>query len=96
MTAESAEEEDQRPPAGRRASDRVMDAAAIRLSALTKRERDVLRELAAGKQSKEIARSLNLSPRTVEAHRAKIMRRLRVSNFADLIVLAVQAGVRAI
>ena len=50
--------------------------------------------LVAGKQSKEIARSLNLSPRTIEAHRTKIMHRLEVSSIAELVVLAIQAGVK--
>lgn len=83
---------DDRPMIGRRASDQAMEAAVTRLSALTSREREVLRELVTGKQSKHIARSLKISPRTVEAHRASLMDRLGASSFAEVIVLAIHAG----
>jgi DNA-binding NarL/FixJ family response regulator len=38
-----------------------------------------------GLQTKEIARHLNLSPRTIEAHRAKILERLQLSSVAELL-----------
>jgi FixJ family two-component response regulator len=80
------------PNPGRRASDRAQQIAAARLSVLTRREREVLEELVAGGQNKAIARSLSLSPRTVEAFRKKIMNRLGVSSLAEMIVLALRAG----
>jgi FixJ family two-component response regulator len=51
---------------------------------LTAREREVLREIASGASSKEAGRLLNISPRTVEVHRARIMRKLGARNAADL------------
>jgi FixJ family two-component response regulator len=59
-------------------------------SALTPRERDVLREITAGATNKEAGRKLGISPRTIEVHRARIMEKLGARNTADLmrIVLA--------
>jgi two-component system, LuxR family, response regulator FixJ len=51
---------------------------------LTKRECEVLREIAAGASSKEAGRILGISPRTVEVHRARIMDKLGARNAADL------------
>lgn len=58
-----------------------------RLSALTPRERDILDAIAAGLGNKAIARQLELSPRTVEVHRANIMRRAGAGNVAELLRL---------
>jgi two-component system response regulator FixJ len=52
---------------------------------LTVRERDVLQWLVAGNSNKEVARRLELSPKTVESHRANIMRKLDVGSFAELV-----------
>ena len=54
-------------------------------STLTRRERDVLRLLVDGCSNKEVARDLELSPKTVERHRANIMRKLDVGSFAELV-----------
>ena len=51
---------------------------------LTKRECEVLREIATGASSKEAGRILGISPRTVEVHRARIMDKLGARNAADL------------
>jgi FixJ family two-component response regulator len=51
---------------------------------LTRRERQVLERLAAGVSNKEAARQLGLSARTVEGHRANIMRKVGVKNAAQL------------
>ncbi len=61
--------------------------AEIRLAALTPRERDILDAIAAGHGNKAIARQLALSPRTVEVHRANIMRRAGAGNVAELLRL---------
>lgn len=61
--------------------------AAARLAALTPRERDILEAIAAGLGNKAIARRLDLSPRTVEVHRANIMRRAGTANIAELLRL---------
>jgi two-component system, LuxR family, response regulator FixJ len=72
--------------AQRAAQSKRRDAAA-RLAALTPRERDILEAIAAGLGNKAIARQLDLSPRTVEVHRANIMRRAGASNVAELLRL---------
>lgn len=56
-----------------------------RLSRISGREREVLERVAAGLSSKEIARELDLSPRTVEVHRANLFNKLDVTSLADLI-----------
>lgn len=54
-------------------------------SLLTPRERDVLHELVRGASNKEAGRSLGISPRTIEVHRARIMEKLGAKNAADLV-----------
>jgi DNA-binding CsgD family transcriptional regulator len=53
--------------------------------ALTPRERVVLAQVVRGASSKEIARMLGIAPRTVEFHRANIMKKLGAKNAADLV-----------
>lgn len=57
---------------------------------ISERERDVLRLLALGHTNKEIARRLYLSVRTVETHRASLLRKLGASSRADLVAYALQ------
>lgn len=52
---------------------------------LSPREREVVAHLAQGLTSKEIARQLGLSPRTVEMHRARLLRKLGVRSSAQLL-----------
>ena len=59
---------------------------------LSKREVEVLLLLVQGKQNKVVARELEISPRTVEVHRARIMQRLEATSFAELVRLAVMSG----
>jgi two-component system response regulator FixJ len=59
-----------------------------RLARLTERERDVFSCLAMGKTNKAIARDLDISPRTVEIHRARVMEKLEASSLSELIRLA--------
>jgi DNA-binding NarL/FixJ family response regulator len=59
---------------------------------LTHREREILTLLAEGKSSKEMGELLFISLRTVQNHRANIMRKLKVRSTADLIKYAVQKG----
>lgn len=63
-----------------------------RLSQLTPREHDVLRLIVTGQPNKLIARELNLSIRTVEAHRAHIMDKLEAGSIAELVSLALRSG----
>jgi len=62
------------------------------LEILSKREQQVLRLLLDGDQNKVIAYKLDISPRTVEFHRAKMMKRLSVGTFAELVRVAVSSG----
>jgi DNA-binding CsgD family transcriptional regulator len=62
------------------------------LAGLTPREMEVLALLAAGRSSKEIARRLVISPRTVSTHVQHILAKLDVSNRARAIALAHRAG----
>lgn len=54
---------------------------------LTKREREVLSLISEGSSNKEAANILGISNRTVEAHRARIMKKLKVERFVDLVKL---------
>ena len=57
-----------------------------RLDDLTEREQEVLDKTLAGMTSKEIARELDVSPRTVEAHRSNLLRKLGVGTVKELIL----------
>ncbi len=59
---------------------------------LTPREREVLRYVAEGLSSAEIARALDLSVKTVESHRSRIMTKLDVTNAAGLVREAIRLG----
>jgi len=61
-------------------------------SVLTPRQLDVLRLVAQGKRMKEIASELNLSVRTVEDHKAQLLRALGFESTADLVKFAVRQG----
>jgi two-component system response regulator NreC len=63
---------------------------------LSAREREVLRLIAEGTNNREIASSLCLSPKTVENHRANIMRKLGVHNRVALIKTALKLGLISI
>ncbi len=59
---------------------------------LTERQVEILRLIAQGKASKEIAYDLGLSPKTVDVHRARIMERLQINDIASLTLYAVRKG----
>lgn len=61
-------------------------------SPLTEKELEVLRLIASGNDSQEIAEKLFISVNTVESHRRHIMRKLEASNVADMVMRAVSAG----
>ena len=68
-------------------------SAQERIALLTPRECDVLRGIATGRTNKEMGAALGISPRTVETHRERLMRKLGVSTVAGLTALALEAGV---
>jgi FixJ family two-component response regulator len=59
---------------------------------LTRREREVLEQFTSGASNKEAGRQLGISPRTIEDHRANIMRKLGARNAADLIRIVMTAS----
>jgi two-component system response regulator FixJ len=63
-----------------------------RLSELSVRERDVLMGVARGKLNKQIAHELEISPRTVEIYRANLMSKTGARNLAELMRIAIAAG----
>ena len=60
-------------------------AVAARLAGLTPREREVMDLVIAGKANKVIASELGLSPKTIEVHRAHVMKKMQVDSLADLV-----------
>ena len=79
-------------PPGSATMREVMMATA-RVESLSVRERQVLDALIAGQAHKVIAHELGLSVRTIEVHRARMMRRLGVRTLAEAIRLAVMSGI---
>jgi FixJ family two-component response regulator len=67
-------------------------SARRRVTALSKREREVLELLSLGSSNKIIARELEISPRTVEIHRANMMNKLRANHAAEAVRLWLQSG----
>jgi DNA-binding NarL/FixJ family response regulator len=65
-------------------------AAAIRESRLTPREREILQLLAEGRTTKQVALALSISAKTVETHRANLMRSLGLESISDLVRYAVR------
>jgi two-component system, LuxR family, response regulator FixJ len=75
-----------------RATLHAQDQIAERLRSLTTRERDVLARLMSGSSNKIMASQLNLSQRTVELHRARIMKKMGSRSTAQLVRMAMDAG----
>jgi two-component system, LuxR family, response regulator FixJ len=64
-----------------------------RLATLSKREREVLEGLVAGKANKAIAFDHDISPRTVEIYRANVMTKMQASSLSELVRMALVAGI---
>ena len=62
------------------------------LEGLTPRQREILQLLAEGQSTKQMALNLNISPKTVETHRAQLMARLQIHNIAGLVRYAIRHG----
>lgn len=63
------------------------------LELLTSRQREILQLIAEGHSTKEMARILHVSPKTIETHRAQLMERLHIHDIAGLVRYAIRAGV---
>jgi FixJ family two-component response regulator len=81
--------------ARRQAEDATLKVASLHFPGrepLTRREREVLELFASGSSNKEAGRHLGISPRTIEDHRANIMKKLGARNAADLIRIVMTAS----
>jgi len=63
---------------------------------LTARERQILQLISEGKTVKEIARIIHISPKTADANRRKIMKKLGIFNIADLTKYAIRQGLTSL
>jgi DNA-binding NarL/FixJ family response regulator len=70
----------------------VVDEVSSALDDLSERERDVLQLLALGYTNQEIGKKLYISVRTVDSHRAHIMRKLQLGTRAELVLFALAHG----
>jgi FixJ family two-component response regulator len=65
---------------------------AQQIKQLTPREQEVFEDLVAGHSNKEIGRKRNISHRTVETHRARVMRKMQAQNMPHLVRMALEIG----
>jgi len=63
------------------------------VDALTRRQREILIQLAEGRSTKEVAAELGISSKTADAHRAQIMQKLSLRSQSELIFFAIRAGI---
>jgi RNA polymerase sigma factor (sigma-70 family) len=75
-----------------RESDTDKQAIIERYALLTPREREILSLIIAGKSSKEIAKELHVSPRTIETHRSRIIDKMKAKSLSDLLAMAFSCG----
>ncbi|GAB0150223.1 MULTISPECIES: response regulator transcription factor [Marichromatium] len=78
-----------------RASQATRAQIAMRLAELTPREHEVMAMVTDGKSNKEIAAALGVSAKTVEAHRARVMEKMRAGSLAELVRMALIAAPEA-
>lgn len=70
----------------------IEDLSVVRMSALSARERQVVQMVVRGRTSASIGQELQLSAKTVETYRSRVMSKLRVSNVPALVRLAIREG----
>ncbi len=70
----------------------ISEAVQSKLSQLTDRERQVLDGVVAGLPNKTIAYDLNISPRTVEVHRANVMAKMQAKSLPELVRMTLAAN----
>jgi DNA-binding NarL/FixJ family response regulator len=66
------------------------------LDILTDREREVLQLISEGKNTKQIAHQIHLSPKTIESNRRKIMEKLKAHSVAELVKIAIAGGLTSL
>lgn len=81
------------PPPARRSEPAGSAEAQEQVARLTRREREVLERLVAGRPNKVIAFELGMSPRTVEKHRARVMEKLGARSLSQVVRTALAAGI---
>jgi two-component system response regulator NreC len=62
------------------------------LAALSTREREVMKLLSEGRPNRDVAKMLHVSPRTIDSHRANIMKKLGIESNAELVQIALKFG----
>lgn len=75
-----------------RASQSARAEVAARLAELTPREHEVMAMVTDGKSNKEMATALGVSTKTVEAHRSRVMEKMRAESLAELVRMALVAA----
>jgi two-component system, LuxR family, response regulator FixJ len=71
----------------------VAQEAEGRIAQLTAREREVMEHLVAGRPNKVIAHRMDISPRTVEVHRGRVMDKMQARSLSDLVRMALAAKI---
>jgi len=80
---------------GRQAVHEDISAIRARAALLSDREREVFVAVVAGLPNKTIAYDLDISPRTVEVHRANVMSKMEARSLPELVRMAIEAGLGA-
>jgi FixJ family two-component response regulator len=75
---------------------RSLDQINALLASLTPREREVFERVVVGMLNKQIAGALRITEKTVKAHRARVMRKMRVRSVAELARMAEKLGTKAV
>jgi DNA-binding NarL/FixJ family response regulator len=87
------------PPISRQVIDKYVSRVGgdtMPSEALTSRQREILQLISEGRSTKEIAHQLNLSVKTVEAHRTRIMERLNIHDVPGLVRYAIRTGLTTV
>jgi len=79
-------------PSATPALDQRLQAVQARLDSLTPRERDVLLPLVCGYTNRQVAEQLAISVKTVDLYRSRVMKRMQAETLADLVGMAIAAG----
>jgi PAS domain S-box-containing protein len=81
---------------GRRIGDETSHAERQAVESLTPKERAIVRLITEGKSNAQVAKSLHLSPRTVETYRGRLMQKLQIEDMPALVKLAIRQGLTSV